>query len=76
MVSQIRAVRVREEAIMYDVQRVFISFYRQSGDTWISGIPPDLGEKHLLNLGESPRPGGINFVQCTKVSKMEKIGVL
>ena len=29
MVSQIRAVRVREEAIMYDVQRVFISFYKE-----------------------------------------------
>merc|ERR1712208_209043 len=35
----------------------------QSGDTWISGIPPDLGEKEIFNLGESPRSGGIHFFQ-------------
>ena len=35
----------------------------QSGYTELSGIPPDLGEKQIFNLGESPRSGGIHFFQ-------------
>ena len=35
----------------------------QSSNTELSGIPPDLGEKEIFNLGESPRSGGINIFQ-------------
>ena len=36
---------------------------KQSSNTELSGIPPDLGEKEIFNLGESPRSGGINIFQ-------------
>ena len=48
----------------------------QSGDTELSGIPLDLGEFEFFHLGDSPRSGGIYFVQFTKISKMGKIDVL
>ena len=35
----------------------------QSSNTELSGIPPDLGEKEIFNLGESPRSGGFNIFQ-------------
>ena len=37
--------------------------YKQYGYTELSGIPPDLGEKQIFNLGESPISGGIPFFQ-------------
>ena len=42
---------------------IFAQTAYQPGNTELSGIPPDLGEKQIFNLGESPRSGGIHFFQ-------------
>ena len=37
---------------------------KQSGDTELSGIPPDLGESDFSNLGDSPISGEPTFFKA------------